>query len=66
MERSEVVYRISADASVDGISAYEVANAMCAFADLVNEAIREAEVDKGRLDVNVRPFKQGSSSPSSS
>lgn len=60
MERSEVVYRISADASVDGISAYEVANAMCAFADLVNEAIREAEGDKGRLDVNVRPFKQGS------
>lgn len=60
MERSEVVYRISADASVDGISAYEVANAMYAFADLVNEAIRETEGDKGRLDVNVRPFRQGS------
>lgn len=60
MERSEVIYRISADASVDGISAYEVAKAMCAFADLVNEAIREAEGDRGRLEVNVRPFKQGS------
>ena len=59
MERHEIVYRISADASVDGISAYEVANVMYAFADVVDEALKESG-ETGRLDVNVRPFKQGS------
>lgn len=59
MERCEIVYRMSADASVDGISAREIADVIYSFADVVDTALKESGED-GKLQVNVRPFKQGS------
>ncbi len=59
MERCEVVYRMSADAGIDGIAVHEVADVMYAFAEAVDEAMRLAG-EEGELKVNVKPFKQGS------
>ena len=59
MERCEIVYRMSADASIDGIAVHEVADVMYAFAEAVDEAMRLSG-EQGSLKVNVRPFRQGS------
>ncbi len=59
MERCEVVYRMSADAGIDGIAVHEVADVMYAFAEAVDEAMKLAG-EEGELKVNVKPFKQGS------
>lgn len=59
MERYEIVYHMSADASIDGIAVHEVADVMYAFAEAVDEAMKLCgETD--RLTVNVKPFKEGS------
>ena len=58
-ERCEIVYRMSADASIDGIEVHEVADVMYAFAEAVDEAMKLAG-EQGVLKVNVRPFRQGS------
>ena len=59
MERCEIVYRMSADASVDGIAVHQVADVMYAFAEAVDEAMKLSG-GEGELKVNVKPFKQGS------
>lgn len=59
MERCEIVYRMSADATIDGLAVHEVADVMYAFAEAVDEAMKLSG-EQGRLNVNVRPFKQGS------
>lgn len=59
MERCEIVYRMSADASIDGVAVHEVADVMYAFAEAVDEAMKLSG-EQGQLKVNVRPFKQGS------
>lgn len=59
MERCEIVYRMSTDASIDGVAVHEVADVMYAFAEAVDEAMKLSG-EQGQLKVNVRPFKQGS------
>ena len=59
MERCEIVYRMSADASIDDVAVHEVADVMYAFAEAVDEAMKLSG-EQGQLKVNVRPFKQGS------
>lgn len=59
MERCEIVYHMSADASIDGISARDVADVIVSFADAVEIALKESG-DEGELHVNVKPFQQGS------
>mgnify|MGYP004674900869 FL=1 len=59
MERCEIVYRMSADASIDGVSAREIADVIVSFADAVDIALKESGED-GELQVNVKPFQQGS------
>ena len=59
MERCEIVYRMSADAAIDGLAVHEVADVMYAFAEAVDEAMKLSG-EQGQLNVNVRPFKQGS------
>ena len=58
-ERCEIVYHMSADASIDGIAVHEVADVMYAFAEAVDEAMKLSG-EQGQLKVNVRPFRQGS------
>ena len=60
MERYEIVYRLSSDSGFTGtIEVHELANTMVAFADTVEEALA-AYGAKGELEVEVKPFKQGS------
>lgn len=47
MERCEIVYRMSADASIDGIAVHEVADVMYAFAEAVDEAMKLSGGSKG-------------------
>lgn len=50
---------MSADASIDGISARDVADVIVSFADAMDIALKESG-EGGELQVNVKPFQQGS------
>lgn len=43
IEPREIVYRMSADASINSIAVQEVANVMYAFAKTVNETMKPSE-----------------------
>lgn len=61
MERCEIVYRLSSDGAIAGqsIEVRELANIMYSFADVVQASL-DATGEDGKLDVHVRPFKEGS------
>lgn len=61
MERYEIVYRLSSDGAMAGqsIEVRELADVMYSFADVVQASL-DATGEDGRLDVHVRPFKEGS------
>lgn len=58
-ERQEVVYHMMADEYIGEVDVYEIADVMCAFGDVVQEALKATGHD-GTLKVNVKPFKEGS------
>lgn len=61
MERYEIVYRLSSDGALAGqsIEVRELAGIMYSFADVVQASL-DATGEDGKLDVHVRPFKEGS------
>lgn len=60
LERYEVIYRVSSDNAFEGIEVRELANVMYAFAETVQAALDETGNDGKKLEVHVKPFRQGS------
>lgn len=59
VEKKEIVYRIGGVDSGEGVPAAELASLIYEFSDLIEASLRAIGAD-GKLEVNVRPFRNGS------